>query len=665
MAINSENFYQRLTRLFRSGPAIRKKIKGQNYKNFYDTAVLQNNLGYYGASSFKREASPFSILGAFSILDRMSRYAEFAEMDMQSSEVNAALDVVADESCATDEHGRTFHIYSDNPQIQKALEELFYDVMNIELDGRRMFRNLAKNGDFFAYVEVVPDYGIVRVEPIPVNEVIRQEGFDAADPYAVRFQFLNKGGKYLENWQVFHLRNLSNDLFLPYGTSFLESARRVFRQLSMLEDAMLVYRVVRSPERRVFYIDVSAIAPTDIPSYMEAVKETMRGANVIDRIQGRQDLRYNPVAVDEDYFLPAKPNSQTKIETLAGGQHVSATEDVEYIQKKLIAALKVPRAYLTFDESIGSKATLAQEDIRFSRTISSLQKIVISELSKLAIIHLYAKGFDGEDLLDYELRFSNPSTVAMQQKLQIITSRIDAATKAWELAKETGMMDMEYIQTEILGFRLEQIVRMRIGAQQDQLRIAELKKLSETVLKKEEDPIVDPFAASNYEVPGPGTNADVAAQQAAASKTPPMGAQIRAPEEGGSGAKLISVAPGKAPISANPTPKIAAPRKRDRKKSLTGLGSMPDFAKMLSGKNRSTSDVYDMEFIKKPILTEFFAKSLDEKVFPNRLSIPCIGMLKRMNEVFSKNKETIDIELINEEKEETDPLQDIELELSK
>lgn len=646
----TESFYQRLTRLFRSGPAIRKKIKGQNYKNFYDSSVIRNNLGYYGASSFKREASPFSILGAYGLLDRMSRYAEFAEMDVYSAEVVAALDLYADEACASDEHGRTFHVYSDNPQVQKALEELFFEVVNIEHDGRRWFRNLVKNGDFFAYAEVMPDYGVVKVDPIPVDKVVRDEGFDPNDPYAIRFQLLDRGGKYLENWQVLHLRILGNDTFLPYGTSFLEPARRLFRQLSMLEDAMLVYRVVRSPERRVFYIDVSAIAPNDIPNYMEAVKETIRGSNVIDRLTGKQDLRYNPVAVDEDYFLPARPNSQTKIETLAGGQHVSATEDVEYIQKKLIAALKVPRAYLTYDEGVGSKSTLAQEDVRFSRTVASLQKIVISELNKLAIIHLYAKGFGGEDLLDFELKFSNPSTVALQQKLQLVTSRIETAAKAWELAKETGMMDMEYIQQEILGFRSEQIVRMRLGAQQDQIRMAELKQLAEKKPQKEEDAAIDPFSPGNYQVPGPNVSPEDQEQQQQAGGQQPKVKLIK-PGEGGSGAKLLSVPPGKAPIKANATPNLTAAANRSaRRKGFTGAAATatPNFKKMLDANNRSTSDIYDMEFLKDPLREFLLAEVLAPRSIPAGIPRDLATGLRRMNESFRKNKEVLDLEFISE-----------------
>ena len=674
MANNEKSFYQRLTRLFRSGPAVRRKIKGQDYKNFYDNQVVQNNLGYYGAAGFKREASPFSVMGAYGILDRMSRYAEFAEME-NTAEIASALNVYADESCATDEMGKTFHIYSENSQVQKALEELFYDVLNIEFNARRMVRNLVKNGDYFMYVEVVPDYGVINVEPLPVNEVEREEGFDKHDPYAVRFRLITRGGKYLENWQMLHFRILGNDLFLPYGTSFLEAARRPWRQLTMMEDSMLVYRLVRSPERRVFYVDVSAIHPNDVPTYMEAVKEGMRGASVIEQQQGRQDFRYNPLAIDEDYFLPTRPNNQTKIESLAGGQNATAIEDVEYILKKLIAALMVPKAYLTYDEAISSKATLAQEDIRFSRTVGNLQKIVIAELNKLATIHLYALGFSGDDLVNFELRFSNPSTVAVQQKLALIASKIETAGKAWELAKETGIYSMNYIQREILGLRPEEINVIRQEAKQDQVAMAELKKIAENPpFDNSIDSNIDIFDKENYKVPtspiAPNKKEikDIERQNHEEEQELQVSREKQKKEKGYTGS----------PITYNPTPNLDKSfRKSSRSKAFTGdrALSLPNFSNMLSVNNRYAKDVYGMEDlnkVKKFILED---SELQKDLLGENRPIPIKGMSKemqtslhRMNESFFKKEVDLgSVEIVTESEEKdklVDELFDIEKELN-
>jgi hypothetical protein len=461
-ASTEASFYQRLNRIFRSGPAIRRKIKGQDIEKPIRSATRVGGLGLNGGNAFKAAASPFSVLGSYGALDREGRFIEFAEMEYQP-EISTALDLFADESCSGDENGRCFHIISDNPDIQRALEELFYEIANVDFELRRWVRNLVKFGDSFLAVEA-DQTGVTNVSPIHISDIEREELYDPEDPYAVRFKLKNHGAsRILENWQVVHFRIVSNDAFLPYGTSFLEAARKVWRQLIMMEDAMLVYRLVRSPERRVFYIDVAGLNPNDIPNYMEQVKQAIRTNVSTDRALGRTDQRFNPVDVLEDYFLPTKPNSQTKIETLAGGQHVSAVEDVEYMQKKLTATLKVPRAYLGYDDSLSSKATLSQEDIRFSRTIQGIQKIVIAELNQLAVLHLYARGFDGQDLKNFELKLSNPSTIALQQKLNLWSMKFDIAGKALE----TELVDTEWVQKEILEFRMDTILRINTGKEKD------------------------------------------------------------------------------------------------------------------------------------------------------------------------------------------------------
>lgn len=545
-SINDTSFFQRLTRLFRSGPALRRKIKGYDEKDYYDSSVKRAQFGYYGPGAFRRENSPFSMMGAYGIIDRVTRYATFEEMEY-TPEVNCALDLYADESCSGDENGRCFHVFSDNPEIQKALEELFYETCNVDYDMRRWVRNLIKYGDFFLYTEVQPDVGVVNVEPIAVNAVIREENYDQDDPYAVRFKLTEQGGKYLENWQVCHLRILANDLFLPYGTSFLEGIRRVWNQLLMIEDAMLLYRFVRSPERRVFYIDVAAIHPNEVPNYMEQVKEQLRASSVVDKMNGRMDFRYNPISVDEDYFLPTRPNSQTKIESLAGGQHVSAIEDVEYIRSKLVAGLKVPKPYLGFDDNLASKASLAQVDIRFSRTITNIQKIVIAEMNKLAIIHLFAKGFEGEDLLDFELRLTNPSTMAVQQKLSLWSLKFEIASKA----KETELVSEEWIQKEILELRMNDILKIREDKEKDALRAKAIEQL-EPVKGPESSGIVDPFDPSNYELPGgPPANNAAYNQPADDARNPSKPVVLPSEEQG---ILKINVGGNQTPIKVNQTP---------------------------------------------------------------------------------------------------------------
>tara|TARA_Y100001970_G_scaffold241140_1_gene304472 strand:- start:16290 stop:18335 length:2046 start_codon:yes stop_codon:yes gene_type:complete len=461
MAKKNENLFAKLTQLFRSGPVVRRKIKKLN-----NTTYSKSSL-----EVFKKNHSDVynSTLSAYGSYDRMARYSDFSEMEA-TPEISSALDIYSEECVSPDANGVVLHIHSENQMIKKILSELFYDTLNIDFNLVMWVRNLCKYGDFFLFNDIHPEYGVVNVFPIPIAEMEREEGFDPQDPGAVRFRWVTQGNKVLENWQVSHLRLLGNDAFLPYGSSVLEGARRVWRQLILIEDAMLVYRVIRSPERRVFYIDVGNIPPENIADYLEQAQTSLKRNAVIDKTTGQVDLRYNPLSVDEDYFLPVRGGeSGTRIDTLAGGSNTTAIEDVEYIQKKLFAALKIPKAYLGYDEDIGAKATLAQEDIRFSRTIQRIQKTIISELNKIAMIHLYSHGYTDDNLLDFNLELSNPSSIAQQQKLELIRTRFEISGQAPE-----GMVDKEWIRKNILELNNDEIERIEKGRVQDKLREMEL-----------------------------------------------------------------------------------------------------------------------------------------------------------------------------------------------
>jgi hypothetical protein len=385
-------------------------------------------------------------------------------------EIASALDIYSEETTSPDETGKALHIFCENDIQKELLETLFYDTLNVEFNLVMWVRNLCKYGDFFLFNDIDPEFGVINAFPIPISEIEREEGFDPENPGAVRFRWLTQGNTTLENWQITHFRLLGNDAFLPYGSSVLESARRIWRQLILIEDAMLVYRVIRAPERRVFYIDVGNVPPEDVPNYLEQATSSLKRAPVIDKDNGKIDLRYNPLSVDEDYFIPVRGgDTGTKIDTLAGGQNTAAIEDVEYIQKKLFAALKIPRAYLGYDEDVGAKATLAQEDIRFSRTIQRIQKTVIAELNKVAMIHLFCHGYDGEDLIDFELKLSNPSSVAQLQKLELISTRFDIAGKVPE-----GMLDRRWVQKNVLGLTDKMIDEINEGRKEDKTMDADV-----------------------------------------------------------------------------------------------------------------------------------------------------------------------------------------------
>jgi hypothetical protein len=477
MAESRSNIFQRLTRLFRSGPVVKRDIIKADDR--------------YTSSAFelfrKNQSKVYSnAMSAYGTYDRMARYSDFSEMEY-TPEIASALDIYAEETASADENGKVLHIHSDNTKIQQILDDLFYDTLNIEFNMTSWVRNLCKYGDHFLFNDVSPQLGVINAYPLPISEIEREEGYDPKDPMAVRFRWVTQGNQVLENWQISHMRLLGNDAFIPYGSSVLEPARRIWRQLILLEDAMLVYRIVRAPERRVFKIDVGNVPPEEIPAYMERAQSSLKRASITDNTTGKVDLRYNPLSVDEDYFIPVRGSeSGTDIVTLAGGTVAGETNDVEYIQKKLFSALKIPKAYLGYDEGLGAKATLSQEDIRFSRTIARIQRTVLAEMNKIAIIHLYCHGFTDNDLLDFSLTLSNPSTIAQQQKLELFKSRFEAAGTALQTP---GLVDKTWVQKNIIRLTEDEISQIKVGQKKDKITELEIEATQISAAEGPSDPM--------------------------------------------------------------------------------------------------------------------------------------------------------------------------------
>ena len=629
------SLFTRLTRLFRSGPIVKRSIR--NVTSTRASTALE---------VFKRAHSDVynSTLSSYGAFDRMSRYSDFTEME-GTPEIASALDIYAEETVASDEQGKVLHVYSENRKIQEILENLFYETLNVEFNLVMWARNLCKYGDFFLFNDVHPDYGVINAYPISISEVEREEGFDSQDPMAVRFRWITQGNQVLENWQISHFRLLGNDAFLPYGSSVLESARRIWRQLILIEDAMLVYRVIRAPERRVFYIDVGNVPPEDVSNYIEQAQTSLKRNQVVDKSKGQVDLRYNPLSVDEDYFLPVRGGeSGTRIDTLAGGQNTAAIEDVQYIQKKLFAALKVPKAYLGYDEEIGAKATLAQEDIRFSRTIQRIQKTIISELNKLAMVHLYCHGYDGEDLADFELRLSNPSSVAQQQKLELIRARFEIAGTAPE-----GAVNRRWIQKNVLGLTDEEIGLVKEGRLSD--------KVEDLVIEAQKAP-EDEQAGGGADAGGDDDegedlfSADLK-QGDLLTALPGSGNDPEADQEEDDEIESLSIDDVDAPIKAQAKIKNAFGQNIEKSRRVTsGPGSthMPDFVKMTSvgkaGRKQDTMNKpYDNDFLSDP-----FAEST--AFAPPRLTHDLVKTLGHMSNKIGINSRSILTEVDDLKKED-------------
>ena len=363
------------------------------------------------------------------------------------------------------EYGEVLTINSSNDQIKKILHNLFYDILNIEFNLWPWIRNMCKYGDFFLKLEIDEKYGITNVIPLPVYDVTRLEGLDPENPEFVKFviEADSQPSRYkkqnsstkeeLENFQVAHFRLLSDSNYLPYGKSQIEGGRKIYKQLTLMEDAMLIHRIMRAPEKRVFKLDIGNIPPAEVDNYMQQVINKMKKAPVIDEKTGDYNLRYNMQNITEDFFLPVRGgDSGTQIDSLPGLTY-EATDDIEYLKNKLLSSLRIPKAFLGFEENVGSKATLAAEDVRFARTIERIQRISISELTKIAIVHLYAQGYTDSDLINFELSLTNPSTIYEQEKIELF----DSKTRLASSMINDGLISSEWVYKNIFNFTDEEI----------------------------------------------------------------------------------------------------------------------------------------------------------------------------------------------------------------
>ena len=452
--------FKRLTRIL-SGPIVNYRTQVARQERRADLDKYRYKFRSMSGQEFKRHDSNMSqnynlfTSAAFRNQNRAERYIDFEQMEYMP-EIASALDIYADEMTTSNEYDRLLNIDCLNHEIKTILESLFYDVLNIEFNCFGWARSMCKYGDFFLYMDIDERIGITSVIGMPNNEVERLEGQDQTNPNYVQYQW-NGAGMSFENWQVAHFRILGNDKYSPYGTSVLDPARRIWRQLTLLEDAMIAYRVVRAPERRVFKIDVGNIPPQDIPQYMEKVKSEMKRNSLVNANTGRVDLRYNPLSLEEDYFIPMRGGVGSEIKSLPGAKSLDDIEDVKYLRDKLFAAIKIPQAYLTnLEGGSEDKTTLAQKDIRFARTIHRLQRSVVSELEKMAIVHLYTLGFRGQDLLGFKITLNNPSRLAELQQLEYMKTKFETAvsvpegtfSKRWVASNILGMSDSEFLRNQ-------------------------------------------------------------------------------------------------------------------------------------------------------------------------------------------------------------------------
>jgi len=494
--------YQKLSKVFGAGGPAAPETTFQQFtaksdeilrttdKGEFDAKQLELQQALYKANQWQKVDNELYTKSIYYEPTRLASYYDYESMEF-TPEISAALDIYSEECTTPSEQGHTISIYSESARIKGILADLFNNILDVNTNLPMWIRNTCKYGDNFVYLKIDPEKGVVGCNQLPNIEMERTEG-DAhlnqtpdedINDHKIAFKWREKEIEF-NNWEVAHFRLLGDDRRLPYGTSMLEKARRIWKQLLLAEDAMLVYRTSRAPERRVFKVFVGNMDDKDVEAYIQKVANKFKRDIVVDSNNGNVDLRMNQMAVDQDYFIPVRdPAAASPIETLPGATNLSEIADIEYIQKKLLASLRIPKAYLGFEEVVGEGKNLALLDIRFARTINRIQKSIIQELNKIAIVHLYVLGFE-EELDNFTLSLTNPSTqsdlLKIEQWKEKITLYRDAVT---DPGNGLQAVSTTWAKKQILGMSDEEI---KLDLQQQRFEKAmagELEKTAEVIQK--------------------------------------------------------------------------------------------------------------------------------------------------------------------------------------
>jgi hypothetical protein len=472
----------------------KKELLRTPNRDDYEREKLQAQQTFYLTNQWAKVENNLYSQAIYYEPSRLSAQYDYESMEY-TPEISAALDIYSEESTTTNEDGFILQIYSESKRIKSVLADLFNNALDINTNLPMWTRNTCKYGDNFVYMKLDPEKGIIGCQQLPTIEIERHEvGVTAkitvditqeqdANKKALHFTWKNKNMEF-QSWEIAHFRLLGDDRKLPYGTSMLEKARRIWKQLLLSEDAMLIYRTSRAPERRMFKVFVGNMNDDDVEAYVNRVANKFKREQIVDAKTGNVDMRFNQMAVDQDYFIPVRdPSAPDPITTLPGATNLSEIADIEYIQKKLLTALRVPKAFLGFEEVVGDGKNLSLQDIRFARTINRIQKSMIAELNKIAIVHLFLLGFEDE-LQNFTLGLSNPSTQADLLKIDVWKEKVllykDLVSDPGNGIQPTSST---WAKKHIFGWSDEEI-RLDLQQQRIERAVGEELKATPTVITK-------------------------------------------------------------------------------------------------------------------------------------------------------------------------------------
>tara|TARA_R110000744_G_scaffold50316_4_gene108877 strand:+ start:365 stop:2170 length:1806 start_codon:yes stop_codon:yes gene_type:complete len=414
-------------------------------------------------------------------LNRRRRYKEYEEMD-EYPEIGAAFDIYADDASQRGPRNEKWTIKSESSLVVDEVTQLF-ETLRLETFIWDIIRNTVKYGDCFTELVLnveKPQEGIKKIKILNPNWILRVENefgylkkFLQEIPNNESFNYgVGPAGenplKYitLDKNQIVHFRlHTSDPLFYPYGKSIAASCHRIFRSLKMMEDAMMIYRLSRAPERRIFYVDTGNLPASKAEMFIERLKEKFKKEKYYNTQAGTVDARFNPMSMDEDFFVPSKNGKGTKIDTLPGAQNLGEIEDVMYYRDKLLAALKIPKDYIVEkDKSPERKANLSQLDVKFARTIHRVQINVQTGLENMAKRHLQLKGFPAALIKKLKILLPEPSDMSAKRKLDLDEQK----TRVIQAVQQLQLFPKDEIYREYYDMDDEQIERMKSGMEKEQ-----------------------------------------------------------------------------------------------------------------------------------------------------------------------------------------------------
>lgn len=453
-----------------------------------------------GSPSVERAGLPFNLVSQFGYdslaehlridQDLQARYTDYEEMD-EYPEISAAYDIYADDSAMPNmEKGQSIWVTSDNRGVEEDLQDMLHKQILVEEDIWGLERTISKYGNSFGEL-LVNQQGVIGINYLPPPTVRRVEGpqgqllgfiqdirgefnIGLEDFYKLAAERGASGERkrppgeltVFEDWEVVHWRLRGKHLRSVYGHGIGDAARWIWKRLSLLEDALLIYKLSRAPARYAFYVDIGEYDHERGLAYVNRVKNQFVKKKFVNPNTGKMDMRHNPLAHDEDFFIPSKGGKDsTRIELLQGPDYAE-TDTVEYHRDKLVSALKVPKTYLGYGGE-ASKSALSSEDIRFARTVMRIQRETRSGFRKVCRVHLVAKGAD-VDRYEYDVVMSVPSAILELAKLEVMSATADLATRTGEF------LSTKWLLTTLFKYSDEEAERLMKEKEDDDIRKAKV-----------------------------------------------------------------------------------------------------------------------------------------------------------------------------------------------